>query len=349
MSRFGLKIFNENLPDTVLNSSCTMCCILGICNVEKTHTGIYVPDGYQYYIHLLDGSGFNLDYAMDADGTNLWVCGAFDSRSYLDGNRQVILYNGSHAWGYGGGSGSGYHQLCIVIGYPINTAVNGVGISFEGENNYFYINESSLCAPVIYRGEIDINKTTGWQPSYVNPFLNFENSIVFVYSENPNISIGGGFNHDTWEHILLAYNTEGERLNYDIKIKVVIFAKTQISNTKSNYGLRIFNKSGDVVFDSSTGVLINPQLHSFGTVDLRQFVDIPNIRRPMFIPTSIGGYVDFDNYDGIKKQIGLASTGFSLAPSYINHEYNSWTRAYKGQFISDFPIMIIDAENYFKF
>lgn len=349
MSSYGLKIFSADGPDIILDSSHTMCCILGICSVEQHQTGIYVPDGYQYYVHLTNGSGYNIDFEMDADGTNIWVCGAFDSRSYLDNNRQVILVNGSNAWGYGGGSGSGYNQLCIIIGYPMHSPTSGMGISFTGQNNFFSINQASLCAPVVFKGDITISAKDGWRPSNINPYLNFNNCAVFVYSDRQNCSIGIRFNHDFYEHALFAYNTDGIKLNYDNFVKVVVFAKQTIINTKSKYGMRIYNSSGEIVCDSMSGILINPQLYRFDSVNHGEYVGIPNIRRPMFIPTSIGGYASFDKYSGVTKQVGFASNGFSLAPSYINHENYEWTHPFNGKFTSNFPLMILDAENYFKF
>ncbi|OCG77400.1 hypothetical protein A9G42_05710 [Gilliamella sp. Nev6-6] len=349
MPNFGLKIFYQDGPDVLLDSSCTMCCILGICWVGQRQTGIFVPDGYQYYMHLTNGSGYNIDFEVDEDGTNIWVCGAFDSRSYLDHNRQVILENGANAWGYGGDSGSGYNQLCIIIGYPIHNPASGFGISFTGQNNFFSINQTSLCAPVVFKGDITISAKDGWRPSNINPYLNFNNCAVFVYSENQDLSIGIGYNRDIDEHVLFAHNTDGVKLSRDISIKVVVFAKQEIVNTQSKYGMRIYNASGEIVYDSTSGILINPQLFSFGSINLREFVNIPNIRRPMFIPTSIGGYASFDKYSGVTKQVGFASNGFSLAPSYINHENYEWTHPFNGKFTSNFPLMILDAENYFKF
>lgn len=346
MSNFGLKIINQNGPDTMLDSSCTMCCILGICDSYPKKTGIYVPYGYEYYVHYTNGCDFNFKYIEDADtGPGTGLSGVCDAASYLDENRQVILTKGEHSCG----ESDYYDTLCIVIGYPLHSPVNGMGISFTGGNNFFSINDASLCAPVVFKGEVTLlPDNNGWSPESINPLLNFKNSVVFVYCDNPNISIGiFRLRRYDQNRGIYAFDANGNAYKNKVKIKVVVFSKQPIK--KSQYGLQIFNNNGNPVYDSSSGVLINPQMYSFGRIRMRQFVAIPDIKRPMFIPTSIGGSVDLDHYSGDVKLVGLSSNGFCLAPSFTCLNYLKWTVRSKAFFISGRPIMVLDAENYFKF
>lgn len=346
MSSYGLKVFSADGPDIMLDSSCTMCCILGICEPYQEQTGIYVPFGYEYHVHYTIGCSYNVAYDYDSDigGESNAIVGACDASSYLDGNRQVILTKGRHAWG----DSYFYDNLCIIIGYPLHNLATGTGISFAGDNNFFSIHDESLCAPVVFKGEITLPPNAGgWSPEYVNPYLNFNNCIVFVYCENPNVSIGLFYNRNNGSRKIFAFDLEGGFYKGSVDVRLVIFAKQRIKETQ--YGLKIFNKKGKVVYDSASEILMNPQLYSFGQVGMRQFVGIPDIRRPMFIPTSIGAYADFDKYRGDLKTVGLASNGFSLAPSYTGLNEILWTIPFRSQFMSDRPVMILDAENYFKF
>lgn len=344
MSNYGLKVFSTEGPDIMLDASSTMCCILGICEPYQAQTGIYVPYGYEYHVHYTFGCYYNVAFDFDEGGDGEAVVGACDASSYLDQNRQVILTKGPHAWG----DSFFHYNLCIIIGYPLHNRATGTGISFTGDNNFFSIHDESLCAPVVFKGVITLpSNGAGWSPENVNPYLNFNNCVVFVYCENSNVSIGLLYERKHDGRRIFAYDMEGAIYKKNVKIKVVIFAKQQIRETP--YGLKIFNKNGKLVYDSGTGMLMKPRLYSFGRVGLRQFVGIPDIKRPMFIPTSIGAYADLDRYDGVIKAVGLSSNGFSVAPSYTSLSYLKWTIPYKSQFISDRPIMILDAENYFKF
>lgn len=345
MSNYGLKVFSTEGPDIMLDASSTMCCILGICEPYQAQTGIYVPYGYEYHVHYTIGCCYNIAFDTDPElGESIGVVGACDASSYLDQNRQVILTKGPRAWG----DSLFYDNLCIIIGYPLHNRATGTGISFTGDNNFFSIHDESQCAPVVFKGSIILpSNGGGWSPEDVNPYLNFNNCVVFVYCENSNLSIGMFYNRNSGSRRIYAYDLKGNLYKKNADVKLVIFAKQQIKETP--YGLKIFNKNGKLVYDSGTGMLINPQLYSFGRVGLRQFVGIPNIKRPMFIPTSIGGYADFDKYGGDLRTVGLSSNGFSIAPSYTCLNEYQWTFPYKSQFISDRPVMILDAENYFKF
>lgn len=345
MSKYGLKIFSTDGPDTILDSSCTMCCILGICEPYQKQTGIYVPYGYEYHVHYTIGCDYNVAFELDSDtGNGLAIVGACDASSYLDENRQVILTKGRHAWG----DSDFYDNLCIIIGYPLHNPATGTGISFVGDNNFFSIYDESLCAPVAFKGEVALPANTeGWGPENIDPYLNFNNCVVFVYCDNPNVSIGLFYNREHGSRRILAFDLNGALYKGRVDIKVVAFAKQRIKETQ--YGLKIFNKNGKTVYDSGSGILMNPQLYSFGRIGIREFVGIPDIKRPMFIPTSIGAYAYFDTYEGDLKTVGLSSNGFSLAPSYTGLGKCLWTIPFRSQFISDKPIMILDAENYFKF
>lgn len=346
MSEYGLEVLNDDF-NIILNENCTMCCILGWLDSVYGPTGIYVPDGFSYYVHMNQGVGFSLsDVDSHAGWWGLGVDGAFDIKSRLDENRQVIIEPGKHSWG-----NANFANQCIIVGYPINGASGNVGISFSGKNNFFSITDASLCAPVVFKGDIVIDSKTGWDVSFIHPDLTFINTLMFVYSEDPNVSVGYcrvDLSEDVSVRRIFAFGTDGYQLKTNYRVKAVLFSN-RISPQMGNYGLQINDVNGKSVYNSSTGFLQNPTLHSFGAYKMRQFVGVPSVRRPMFAPYAVGAFVDFDDWAGEEKHIGFACNGFELALTYTCAFYNKWTVSSKMSFIADLPVMILDAENYFKF
>ncbi|WP_392559803.1 hypothetical protein [Orbus mooreae] len=350
ISSFGMRVYNDNGSSFIFDEHCSACKILGVFKYyPRTYdisrrTGIYVPEGYQEAI------GFSSQSVVFSDSSSgyLKYHGLGDMSYYLDEDRQIILESGSK--GTTSGNKIGEKQDCTVFAWPI-TASGNYGLSFSGYDNFSKITDMSDFSFLLYSGEVDINPG-GWVPSSIDKSYDFDNTVIFFYWENPHASLVKYYDFSLWDGSIIDkkyvfYDQNGNGVSEIIKAKIVIFGKG--SANKSKYGIRFFGNSGGDYFDVNDGVLIRPTFFSMGTQSLYDFKGVPGVNRPMILPTTIGGYAKGWQIDRAYWELGVANNGFQLAPSPAKRKYVYYNRFDPLYVVSDYPVLVLDAENYFNF
>lgn len=347
---FGIKVFTKTGTAYKLDSKCTTMSIAGALESDVyPKTGLYVPEGYDYYAHLSHACGFQDDF--DETGANIIVA-SLDPLAYLDERRQLCFRNGKNAQGWSSESDVGLSagQQLVLLTWPKPVKASGHGILFNGVNSFFQINQSANFSNVIWKGDIEITNR-GWRIQNINPSFTHYNSFIFFYCEDPTTSIGRSWKlNDRYDIIYIPYDHNGSVSNKTIKAKAVVFGTSSIKTSK--HGLRVY-KNKRIVYDSCNEVLINPVFSRFDKYSVGQMQSITGIRRPMCSSVCIGAeYIaGTGKYGGWFCDIGLRSNGYQLSTT-VQKTFKAWyleTALNINSFISEQPVMILDAENYFKF
>ncbi|MWN32083.1 MULTISPECIES: hypothetical protein [unclassified Gilliamella] len=347
---FGIKVFTKTGPAYHLDGNCTSMFISGALGSDVyPETGLYVPEGYDYYAHLSHACGFADEF--DETDANVIVA-SIDPIAYLDESRQLCFRNGKNAKGWSSQFPSAVNlntrQQLVLLTWPKPAHANGHGILFNGVNSFFQINQNTNFSNVIWKGDIEITNS-GWRIQNINPSLTHHNSFVFFYCEDPTISIGRSWQlGDRDDIVYIPYDHNGNVSNRIIKAKAVVFGVSSIKTSK--YGLRIY-KNKRVVYDSCNEVLLNPVFVRFDQQEIGQMKSISGIRRPMCARVSVGAQYIIQSHGGWFCDIGIRSNGYQLSTT-VQKAFNVWkleTELSFNSFISEQPVMILDAENYFKF
>lgn len=355
---YGLQIYNNDGSSFVFDSSCSVCKILGHfyyhprnANGYNRKTGIYIPNDYDFYVSFSRQSCY-FDGDKRWNGGTYWgITGASDLFYYLDENRQIILTPGDKAWGSGVGDGTiAVRQDCFAIGWPKDKA-GKYGVSVQGSDNFSSINDRTEFSFVAYKGEIEI-PSSGWLPNQIDNAFSFKSTLVFFYWENENLSIvkytqTSAWTGETVKESYLVYDKNGKVYSGSLKAKIVIFGNKELQLSK--YGMHIYNSNGDAVYDISSGILVSPQFYSFGNSKLYELNVIPNVARPMIIPTTVGGYAKGWQTERAIWDVGLANSGKALSLSPVNKYYRKSFRHNAAFFVTNSPILILDASHYFNF
>ncbi|MFS1537519.1 MAG: hypothetical protein ACL7BU_01110 [Candidatus Phlomobacter fragariae] len=192
-----------------------------------------------------------------------------------------------------------------------------------------------------------------FNPSTVGAGLTLDNAIFFFYSTNAS-------NYINREHIR---DSSGSAIGYRIanirrdshkwarsQYYVIAFrtAKEGELDTGTN-GLKLRNIAGKVTFNSQFNVLTRPVLVPGTEFSVGQGKTIAGIRRPMYTPQRVGDYfwhTDGDYLDYLNIcQYSATSLGLSRYRYYYNSAYIGETTTA----LSPFPVLVLDAEDYFKF
>lgn len=348
---FGVKVFTKTGPAYHLDGNCTSMFISGALGSDVyPETGLYVPNGHDYYAHLSDACGF--DGYLDDTGSTV-IYSSIAPLPYLDERRQLCFKNGKYAIDSITGVPPEVmiksDQQLVLLTWPKPARANGHGILFNGVNSFFQINQNTNFSNVIWKGDVEISRK-GWKVQDIEPSISHYNSFTFFYCEDPSISVGRSWD---WSDralgmVYIPYDHNGYISNRAIKVKVVVFGVGQIKTSK--YGLRIY-KNKHVVYDSCNEVLINPVFTSFDKYSLGQMQSINGVRRPMFARVSVGARHFNEGKGGRLCDIGLRSNGYQLSTTEQIAIKTYWmdSELKFASFISEQPVMILDAENYFKF
>ena len=347
---FGIRVFSKTGPSYDLDGNCTAMSIIGaLASNVTTETGLYVPEGYDYHAHLSDPCGFDTYFSNEINSDVIYA--SIAPVPYLDDRRQLCFKNGKYARDYFGSPSEVTvisDQQLILLAWPKPTKASGNGILFNGVNSFFQINQNTNFTNVVWKGDIEIS-SDGWMVQNIDPNLSHHNSFVFFYCEDPTISIGrrwrGG---DRGKMVYAPYDHNGYLSKRTIKVKAVVFGISSIK--KSKYGLRIYKKNR-VVYDSCNEVLINPVITSFEKYPLGQMQSIKGIRRPMVARGSVGARYFSTSNAGWFCDIGLRSNGYQLSTTEQIFYKTYWLDSDLkfSSFISEQPVMVLDAENYFNF
>lgn len=347
---FGIKVFTKTGTAYNLDSKCTTMSIAGALGSNVyPETGLYVPEGYNYYAHLSMPCGFGSGGSDTAGGT--YIDFSYDPIAYLDKKRQLCFRNGE----YGRNSWSKHpdevylipNQQLVLLTWPKSVKVGGHGILFNGVSSFFQINQNSNFTNVVWKGDIEISNQ-GWGVSCIDPSLSHYNSFVFFYCEDPTISIGRDFNNSQYDLSYVPYDHNGRVSNRTVKVKVVVFGVGQIKTSK--FGLRIY-KNKSVVYDSCNEIFINPAFTSFERYALGQWQSINGIRRPMHAMVSVGASFSNKKNQSWVCDIGVRSNGFQLSTSEQLIHKVFWLESELDFdfYISAQKVLVLDAENYFNF
>lgn len=354
---YGLQIYHNDGSSFIFDSSCSACKILGHFSYYPTDanrynrkTGIYIPNNYDFFVCFSRQSCYFDGYKSWNGGRYRGISGASDLFYYLDESRQIILTPGDKAWGSGVGTTIAFRQDCFVIGW-LKGQAGKYGVSVQGSDNFSSINNRTEFLFVVYKGEIEITPS-GWLPNQIDDAFSFKSTPVFFYWENENLSIvkytqTSAWTGETVKESYLVYDQNGNVYSGSLKAKIVIFGNKELQLSK--YGMRIYNSNGGAVYDMSSGILVSPQFYSFGNSKLYELNVIPNVARPMIIPTTVGGYAKGWQTERALWDVGLANSGKALALSPVNKFYRKTFRHNAAFFVTNSPILILDASHYFNF
>ena len=347
---FGIKVFTKTGPAYHLDGNCSSMFISGaLGSGVYPKTGLYVPNGYDYYAHLSHACGFVDEF--DDTGANVIVA-SMDPVAYLDEHRQLCFKNGKNAKGSISHSTSDVflndRQQLVLLTWPKPIGANGHGILFKGVNSFFQINQNTNFSNVIWKGDVEITNK-GWRVQNINPSLTHYNSFIFFYCEDPTITIGRSWKlNDRDDMIYVPYDHNGGISQRAVRAKALVFGVSAIKTSK--YGLRIY-KNKQIAYDSCNEVLINPVFTRFDKYSVGQMQSITGIRRPMCARVCIGAQYTSGSRGGWFCDIGLRSNGYQLSTT-IQKAFSVWyleTELPINSFISEQPVMVLDAENYFNF
>lgn len=347
---FGIKVFSKTGPSYNLDNNCTAMFITGVIDqFVYPKTGLYVPAGYDYYAHLSHACGFADEF--DENEGNVIVASA-DPIAYLDERRQLCFRNGKNAMGntthYPSEVNFNSRQQLVLLTWPKPSQTNGYGILFNGVNSFFQINQDTNFSNVIWKGDVEISNN-GWRIQNINPSLTHFNSFIFFYCEDPTVSIGRSWQlGDRDDMIYVPYDHNGGVSNRNVKAKAVVFGTSAIKTSK--YGLRIYQNK-HVVYDSCNEVLINPKFARFDNYQIGQMRSINGVKRPMCARVCIGAQYQIFSNGGWFCDIGVRSNGYELSTT-IQKTFKVWWMESDlpfNSFVSEQPIMVLDAENYFNF
>lgn len=329
MSSYGLKINNPDGTSFIFNENTTIPKMMGSgyygggTAAKTIATGIYIPEGYNFYLWVNPGGW--IDYKVS--GSQWTPTGAFYHQGVLDGNRQVIIQ-------------SSWSQVLAnwwaVFAYPVATK-GSYGLSLNGNGSaMFRISDVSTFTKVAWKGDITIS--SGWKPSSIGNF-DFNTTMIFFYTTDINISVCKDGPSQSYK----LYKNGGGEYSGSITVKMVVFSNGIMNRGK--YGLRIYSpQNGSLVYDSSNQILVNPQLVTFPQT-LYSLISVPSISRPMYLPSSIGGF--FSNQYMV--DVAVVSNGYQVAAGWGTG--NKQSASHGGNILSVSPnaVICIDAQDYFNF
>lgn len=329
MSSYGLRVNNPDGSSFIFDENTTIPKLMGSGKYEgggalsSVPTGVYIPEGFNYYLWVNPGGWIN----YSVSGSQWTPDGAFYHYPQLDGARQVIIK-------------SSWRQVLAnwwaIYAYP-TSAKGTYGLSFRGSGSaMFRISDVSTFTKVVWKGEIQIS--SGWRPSSIGNF-DFNTTMIFFYTTDPNISVCKEAPTQSYK----LYKNGGGEYSGSITVKLVIFANAAMN--RGSYGLRIYSPTnGSLVYDSSNEILVNPVLVNFPQA-LYSFTAVTGIARPMYLPSSIGGF--FSNKYMV--DIAVVSNGFQVAAGWGTGKRQEASHGGDILSVSPNPVICIDAQNYFRF
>ncbi len=344
--RTGLKIDNGDGTSFVFNErSCPAYVVWsGNYNVVPEPQFVVpnrIPEGYDFCVvsHQLG----QLDYRVS--GSQWEVAGSSMLSAQLNANRQPVL-----TWGGGGLAESYIH----IIAWPTPAVGTGRhGLRILGDNSIFTsLNDTSILSYLLYKGEVDISR--GWTPTSIRPDFNVNNVSCFFYTEDSDkiIKYENTARWDPaseWGKADFVYRVYSKSTNGDaaVRAKVCVFGKMNLQQQTANkkYGMRIRNEKGEITFNDGIGILVNPKTVYLPDKGIDTPFSIDGIRRPMYMPCGVGsGYADRNRY-----RFGINTLGSMV--QVTRNEVINYEASHGGpvNFVSPYPMLFIDAADYFNF
>lgn len=336
VSRYGLEVFRPDGTSVVMDNKTTVAKIVAMGSLESSvgewNTGVTIPPGHDYFLWM--SSYAWLEYVVvENGGKSQWTpARQAYNQSYLDTNRTLKVYSVNYNTIIPGS----YYGVYI---WPAAGSVGGYGIQFMGVNNFTGISNISQFSCLLFKGEVDIND--GWLPSSINPAFAADQVMCYFYTEDTSKTICISPDpHDRRYRVFYVNGGGGAT----IRAKVCIFGSGAL--TRNKYGLEIYSKqNGSVVYNSGYDILARPQLVPLTNTPLGSMRSVEGIARPMYAPCNIGAMYSYP----WQVYVWVNSNGTQIAPAW------GWARnqpASNGPltyFVSNIPIMVLDAANYFKF
>ncbi|MCB5311898.1 hypothetical protein [Yersinia intermedia] len=332
MPRYGLRIRNPDGSSFIFNEKTTMSKILGSGSKGLTfgewYTGIQVPVGHDYVLWLSSYAWINYNVS-----NSQWVPSGYAyNQPYLDGNRVLrvnsVNYNTAiPATHYG------------VFSWPQGHAPGRYGLRVNGKNNFSSISDVSSFSVLLWKGEVDIYN--GWLPQAINSAFTMDRVVCFFYTTDQSKTIC--MSPDPGDRVYKVWNVNGGQSGGAIRAKVCIFGNGPI--VKAKYGLQIRNSAGQVVYNSGTEIFAKPVLTSLANLSLGQLRSVPGITRPMYAPSNIGALYSYP----WQVDVWVNSNGYQLCPAWGWSKNQPKSHGPYTYYVSDIPILSLDASDYFNF
>jgi hypothetical protein len=342
----GLKINHPDGTSFIFNENSCPAYIVWSGNFNMIPQGEFVvprriPEGYEFCV--ISNQLGQLTYRVS--GSQWEVAGSEMLSTWLNADRNPVL-----TWG-----GRVFPECYLhIIAWPTPAVSTGrYGLKVQGGNSIFAsLNDTSILSYLLYKGEVDIYR--GWKPNHIRADFNIDNVSCFFYTEDSDKIIKyentATWNPATeWGKADYVYNVYSRSSNWDssVRAKVCVFGPLNMQQATANkrYGLRIRNRNGEITFNDGIGILANPKAVYLPDKGIDVPFSIDGIRRPMYMPCGVGsGYADRTRY-----RFGINTLGSMVQ---VTRNEAIWYEASHGglsNFVSPYPMLFIDAADYFNF
>lgn len=348
--RKGLKIDNGDGTKFIFDSLSCPAYIVWSGNLPEVDASEWVcptsiPPGYDYCF-ITDSLG-ELTYKVSkSQGRSQWeVAGIAKLKTWLNDDRKPVM-----SWGTPTVTEAYVH----IIAWPTPEVGFGHhGLRAFGENSIFTsLSDTSILSYLLYKGEVEIYN--GWIPDNISSDFTVNNCSCFFYTDDHDKVIKY-VNYARWDPAKepgkadFRYNVYSKSLNGDasVKAKVCVFGKMDLQQEKGDkrYGLRIRNERGDITFNDGAGILASPRTVDLSTKGINQPFAIEGIRRPMYMPCGVGS--GYSNHMMFRYGVNTVGTRVQVTENEIFDEPAS----HGGDiyYVAPYPMLFIDADDYFNF
>ncbi|MCT8349530.1 hypothetical protein LGZ99_20605 [Photorhabdus temperata] len=390
MSNYGLKITNPNDGVSfIFNEKTSPCAIIWSRAVEASRGDILknptvgqngfwydwecpvkIPSGYRFTIIKSGGMAI---VKRRYTGRGVFFDGALEMIQYSENNGIVTV------------SGLGDDTQIFVDRLALNNLIKiiawpdpklktpGLNYGLRVAGNTVFLNEKPPMGYgyAFHKKKMNINGI--FNPKDVDPSLTIDNAIFFFYTDNSDAIMRARedysyLDYSVWSEYVCINKKTGKEMSANWW--VVAFTNPKGNELSGGTGgLRIRNIKGEITFSSYYGVLSLPVQVPGNNFFAGKAVSLPNIKRPMYMPTVVGQSIFQPNYDWwnwVEERwerptnfywIGELCLGnndkyslslFNLARVQDGAGMQNYKDGYREVKTSQ-PILILDAESHFKF
>ncbi|WP_334469961.1 hypothetical protein [Arsenophonus sp. PmNCSU2021_1] len=300
-----------------------------------------IPQGYKF---VISRGGALASVRFVQHGNAMVAAGTETLVSYSESNRLVTVRN-LH------GVGTEPIQIIAYPDYNKIPLVGSAGLKILGSAIFLSSLPITGYSYAFHKKIMIIDGV--FNPVELGAGLTPDNAIYFFYSTDVKNYIGREPIRDGGGSVKSLRISNIRRNSHSLaksKYYVIAFraAKSGELETKG-CGLKLRNIDGNVTFNSQFNVMTKPVLVPSSEFAVGKGKTIPGIKRPMYTPQRVGdyfwhtdgGYLDYLNVC----QYSATSLGLSRYRYFYNSAYIGETTTA----LSSFPVLVLDAEDYFKF
>ncbi|MDR5615683.1 hypothetical protein [Arsenophonus sp.] len=342
----GLRITHNDGSSFIFNQQTVPATNIWTSGVYSNGTWMCpnrIPEGYEFAIMRF---GTLTGVKFVPQGNAMIASGTEDYASYSSSSGTITFYKLLNS--------NTIRFPIQIIAYPNYkkiTIASKVGLRIEG--NPIFLNDLPITgyAYGFYKKIVTIDGV--FNPKIISADLTLDNAVYFFYSLDANSYIRRAVFTDSWgspSGYGMVNTARDSKSSAKSKYYVIAFrtAKEGEINQGSS-GLRIRNMQGKVTFNSLYDVLTKPILVPGTSLTFDKKTKITGIKRPMYTPQSAGEFF-FHTDGGYIDQLNVCQyDAESIRLSRFRWYYNS---AYIGETtlsLTKYPLLILDAEDYFKF